>query len=94
MEELLNDTQIVETVLAEELEREQGVSEDSDEEPPKISASEGNNDDFSDNGNDSEFDDIYSSDNLPNDDSLPEYDFPEYDNFSNNYGGPSDDYEI
>ncbi|KAF0405058.1 hypothetical protein F8M41_008982 [Gigaspora margarita] len=52
-----------------------------------------NNDDFSDNGNDSEFDDIYLSDNFPNDDSLPEYDFPEYDDFSDNYGSPSDDYE-
>ncbi|CAG8495762.1 20577_t:CDS:2 [Gigaspora margarita] len=52
-----------------------------------------NDDNFSDNGNDSEFDDIYSSDNFPNDDSLPEYDFSEYNNFSDNYGGPSDNYE-
>ncbi|CAG8736310.1 20350_t:CDS:1 [Dentiscutata erythropus] len=42
-EEVLNDTQIVETILAEQLEREQGDPEDSDEEPPKISASEGLN---------------------------------------------------
>ncbi|CAG8668540.1 25979_t:CDS:2 [Gigaspora margarita] len=56
-------------------------------------SSNSNNDDFSDNGNDSEFDDIYSSDNFPNNDSLLEYDFPEYDDFSDNYGGPSNDYE-
>ncbi|CAG8846055.1 6822_t:CDS:1, partial [Gigaspora margarita] len=54
-----------------------------------------NNDDFSDNGNNSEFDDIYSSDNFSNDDndSLSDYDFPEYDDFSENYGGPFDDYK-
>ncbi|CAG8647601.1 10464_t:CDS:1 [Cetraspora pellucida] len=40
-EETLNDTQIVETVLAEQLEYEQGDSDDSDKEPPKITAAEG-----------------------------------------------------
>ncbi|KAF0545618.1 hypothetical protein F8M41_002126 [Gigaspora margarita] len=83
MEEQLDDTQIVETVLAEELEREQDNF-----------SGNSNNDDFSDNSNDSEFDDIYSSDDLPNDDSLPEYDFPEYNDFFDNYGSPFDDYEI
>ncbi|RIB24108.1 hypothetical protein C2G38_2286162 [Gigaspora rosea] len=39
----LDDSQIVETVLAEELEYEQGDPEDSGEEPPKISAFEGLN---------------------------------------------------
>ncbi|CAG8749290.1 37413_t:CDS:2, partial [Gigaspora margarita] len=58
-------------------------------------SSNSNNDDFSDNGNDSEFDNIYSSDNFLNDDndSLPDYDFSKYDDFSDNYSGPSDDYE-
>ncbi|CAG8840278.1 20609_t:CDS:2, partial [Cetraspora pellucida] len=40
-EKTLDDIQIVETVLVEQLECEQGNPEDSDEEPPKISASEG-----------------------------------------------------
>ncbi|CAG8605068.1 406_t:CDS:2, partial [Gigaspora rosea] len=40
MEETLDDSQIVEIVLAEELEREQGDPEDSGEKPPKISAFE------------------------------------------------------
>ncbi|CAG8779368.1 15091_t:CDS:2 [Cetraspora pellucida] len=132
MEETLDDTQIVETVLAEQLECKQGDPKDSDEKPPKISASEGlnglktfisfaeqmnndfffnNNDikenqaindeclddnfsgsgnnDFSDHGNDDEFYDIYSSDSLSDYNSLPDYDFPDYDN----YNGSSDNYE-
>ncbi|CAG8504414.1 6368_t:CDS:2 [Scutellospora calospora] len=40
-EETLDDTQIVETVLAKQLEYKQGDSDDSDEEPPKVSPSEG-----------------------------------------------------
>ncbi|CAG8671293.1 4526_t:CDS:1, partial [Cetraspora pellucida] len=47
------------------------------------------NNDFSDHGNDDEFYDIYSSDSLPDYNGLPDYDFPDYDN----YNGSSDDYE-
>ncbi|CAG8535137.1 2252_t:CDS:2, partial [Cetraspora pellucida] len=39
-EEALNNVQIIETVLVKQLENEQGDPDDSDEEPPKISASE------------------------------------------------------
>ncbi|CAG8798484.1 7603_t:CDS:2, partial [Cetraspora pellucida] len=39
-EEILDDNQIVETVLADQLERQQGDPDDSDDEPPKISAYE------------------------------------------------------
>ncbi|CAG8756189.1 12534_t:CDS:2 [Cetraspora pellucida] len=39
--ETLNDTQIVETILAEQLEYEQGDPDDSDKKPPKITAAEG-----------------------------------------------------
>ncbi|CAG8587938.1 495_t:CDS:2, partial [Racocetra fulgida] len=42
-EEILDDNQIVETVLVEQLEREQGDPNDSDKEPPKIFAAEGLN---------------------------------------------------
>ncbi|CAG8668771.1 22024_t:CDS:1 [Dentiscutata erythropus] len=165
MEEILDDIQIVETVLAEELECEQGDPEDSNKEPPKISVSEGlnrlktfilfaeqmnndfffnsndlkifriysqlikrkttkfmkqksiadffnqenqaindnyfddnfsgsNNDGaFSDNSNNNGFNDIYSSNNFPDYVSLPKYNFPDYNDFSDNYGSSSDDYE-
>ncbi|CAG8736267.1 17614_t:CDS:2, partial [Cetraspora pellucida] len=46
--ERLNDTQIIEIVIAEQLECEEGDSDDLDEEPPKISASEGTMEDLND----------------------------------------------